>query len=108
MEKHDLKFLKESIECLVANQTKFGVVNNEYRINDSKLLLEISELNDYFKSGKSDDFYSAGAKIKTSDGSKAKILKIEEVTYFIEDEDGYAYYVTGAQIEKRSNVLKTA
>jgi hypothetical protein len=108
MEKHEIEFLKKSLEYCIQNQIKLEVNNDESENLRTNLLDKINELDDYFKINKNDGFYNTGAEIKSFDGVKAKILKVEEITYFIEDENGYSYYATGTQIKKRSKALKIA
>ena len=108
MEKHEIEFLKRAVKYCIQNQIKLDVSYDQSENVGAKLLPKINELNDYLRTYKRDFIYNEGSEVETFDGSKAKILNVEEVTYFIEDEKGYKHYATGAQIVKRSNVLKIA
>ena len=108
MEKHEIEFLKKALEYCIQNQIKFEVNNDECENVRANLLPKINKLEDYFNTNSSDVFYKKGEEVKTYDGFKAEILKVEEITYFVKDENGYSYYATGAQIKKRSKLLKIA
>ena len=108
MEKHEIEFLKKALEYCIQNQIELGADNDECENVRANLLSKINKLDDYLNTNSNDVFYKEGAEVKTYDGFKAKVLKVEEITYFIKDENGYSYYATGGQIKKRSKLLKIA
>ena len=109
MEKDEIEFLQKAVEYCVKNQINFGMIYDGCENSSANLLLKINELNGCLNMNRRDFVYSEEEEVKTVDGFKAKILKVEEVIYFIKDENGFSYYTSGRQIMKRSGkILKIA